>query len=273
MKREELFFPVEMVDTEGILGHFPNGMAIVAPKHQKAIVATVDGQPKIVNFPSAGYGLIPMIDILVPFEEELIKEFQFEATYLVREDSKFAVTYILEGRNLLIGKTKFNDELKPQIKLFHSYDSSTIFHLMFGYWRKVCTNGLMGWMNESNLAISHTSEEVKMLIPLCMDAIRNFAEKSKDFSQVYEDLTDRMIVKWEDRVVEVMEATNQMKSYKNDIIERINFEHSSNKITITDWLIYNAFNYQINHKSEAQELDKIKKDQIIFNYIKETHNS
>jgi len=259
MNLEDLLFPVKIVPSVTFL----EGYDFVNKHEGMVIVEPVGEKPKVVNVPSLGYGLLPLADILIPLEEKLRESFTITPTYSHRDHARFSITYVIEGVEVLVGK---KDKLNPFIKIIHSYDSSTIFQVKLGFSRQLTKTGIMG-ATFQDVITSHTVDMIDEVIEDTINAVTEFIENCEDYKVEAYDLINKKVTNVETRVDQILEETGEMRGYKDLIMQRIAFEIAENKLPQTDWLIYNAINYQLNFSSEAQENMKMKKDQKIYSYI------
>ena len=257
---DDILFPVRLEKTENLFGMPANS------DYSHAVVATIDGQDKILNVCSDRYELVPNSNIFPVIENELNKRgVNFTAKYKSTNNAIFNVSYILEDDSFKIGNN--NDQIKPRFEVTHSYNGLAKYQIVLGYYRLVCSNGLVipvEGKEETNLMITgkHTQKILDSIGEL-FDMIPNFLEKNGSFIKKYEVLYDTKVSNWVDRVETVMNATG-IKKGKDDVMATIRTEMAKLDETVcNDWLIYNGINNLIfddskNVKSETvrRELDK-----------------
>lgn len=269
-KNDPFYFEVEKVKSSDL---FP-GFAFNSYNSHSIVVKTPDNpNGVVVNNCSADYGLLPNRDIFPILEESLASEFKFVATRNVSDLSKFYVEYKLQGKEFSISpKTGKRDIISPVLRIQHSYNSRILFDVMFGFYREICTNGLWGYQYASEFVLSHTKNNVDKIVEKTMNATVKFMEEANFVRDKYQFLANGEIVtNLEERVDEIIENTN-FHQLREDILERIRKEHQVDGLPITDYLIYNGFNFQLNHntKIKMQPEHKVKLDRKVFSFITES---
>ncbi|GAH14154.1 unnamed protein product, partial [marine sediment metagenome] len=102
----------------------------------------VEGEIMDLNYCSDRYELVPNEVIFPRIEEELnARGMAFSVAYHAIDNVRFYAKYILEDKNLAIGSG--SDQVKPMISVNHSYNGLTKYSITFGYFRMVCSNGLV----------------------------------------------------------------------------------------------------------------------------------
>lgn len=255
--------------------------AITNSEYSHIIKGNVNGQIMDLNYCSDRYELIPNKLIFPKVENELTnRNYKFTKSYHMVDNVRFYSTYILEDKNLAIGSN--NDIVKPMIKINHSYNGLTKYSITFGYFRLVCSNGMIipvEGHEDKNLIISgrHTKEILNSLNSLWskMDYFFNIQTTIK---KRFEILTDRIIPNYSDRIEAVLNATalkpskNQLEYINNTILN----ESKILKLPINDWLIYNGINAYIyksvdakGNKSKALPEKKREHDTKVLKYMLE----
>jgi len=225
------------------------------------IPANSDCEYDIIGFPndvkrklgtcSDRYELVPNEVIFPRIEEELnSRGMKFSVAYHEVDNARFYAKYILEDKNLAIGSG--GDIVKPMISVNHSYNGLTKYSITFGYFRLVCSNGLvipLEGQEATNLMISgkHTKEILNSFDSMFVKMNDFFALQGK-IQKKFEVLTDRAIANYGERIEAVLEAT-KLKPSKVQLAEisvtAINEANTLNGGVVNDWLIYNAINAYI----------------------------
>jgi hypothetical protein len=264
--KEEFFAAVRKVKSTEI---FPN---VGFSKHNDhcVLVTRPDGVEQAVNFVSGRYGLLENTEFFPALEQKLTENgFRFTPAYDHVDYCKYYATYQIEGRDLMIGQTKYADKIMPMMKIMRSYSSQIGFRIVFGFYRQICSNGLWGykWVQQANL--KHTVGNLDKMYQTITTSIQKFLDEAKDLTEVYQVIGDREVTHWTDRVQEVIAATSFPLKSAEEVINRINFEHNSNGLPITDWLIYNGFNYQLSHSEGmgASPEARVELDREVFSHI------
>lgn len=268
--KKSLFFPVRKMKT---VDTFLNAdMEMNSSRIATAIVATKeDGKDKLVNFVSNSYSLVPIKDILTPFEKVLKAEgVKYKATYRHWDYSRFYVDYVIEGKGAKIGKKK-NDELQQRISIRHSYDGWMKFSITHGVYREICSNGMMGWATESEFSGKHTASlTAEKIEAMTLSMVENLDETFKNVIEPFIVLADRAVPKWADRLEEVLNAVSGTpKKMVDDIQQTIMKEAKELKVPVSDWLIFNGINFQLNHNKDLNNRaeDREKVDANVLNWM------
>ena len=175
------------------------------------------------------------------------------------------------------------DVIFPEMKVNHSYNGLTKYQITFGYFRLVCTNGLIipvAEKSEFNLKITgkHTAKINKSLHEL-FEKVQVFTNQGSEVIQGFKDLSGHAVLNVGERIIEVMKATNMpivensnfnSIAYVTEIVEREAAKFNANDgKKVNDWLIYNGLNQLINNNDrnsyvpEARE----KSDRQVFEYL------
>lgn len=266
VNREAFFSPVRKVETQLVIPGFKPS----AHNSQTVIVTRPDGVDQIVNFASESYGLLDNNEFFPALEQSMRDNgFRFDVNYSHIDFCKYYAQYTIDGRDLNIGQTKYQDKVKPMVKIMRSYSSQIGFRLVLGFYRQICSNGMWGtkWLQQANL--KHTNGNLDKMYVSINDTIQKFLDEAQDIAEEFQVIGDRSVTNWTDRVQEIAASTDFSAKHIEDVVSRINFEHNNNNLPITDWLIYNGFNYQLNHSDKINSAPevKVKLDKDIFKHI------
>jgi hypothetical protein len=214
-----------------------------------------------LNYCSYRYELVPNADIFPVVRQLLIKHgIEFEEKYSHIGYARFYAQFIITDKRYahrINGST--SDWVYPMLKVQHSYNGQTKYKIIFGYYRIICTNGLVipvEEMKHYNLSMvgKHTEAIKKSLKKL--NNTLNFFVKNREqvklaITAKYETLAGNVVEKWQDRVDEVMNVVGINESNKNAvdtkgyIQKQIAKEMDQYGGRVNDWLIYNALNHYI----------------------------
>jgi hypothetical protein len=234
------------------------------------IIGKVNGKDKLLNQCSKVYQLVKNEEIfpnIISVLENFIvdgKKIDYKANFYHIGNVRFYAEFIITDKRYSYKMKGTNDEIMPVLKVQHSYNGKTKYRIIFGYYRLICTNGLMvavEEMKEFNLCIvgKHTESIKKSFLKL--DAmLRNFTENATSITDKlidkYEMLGGRWVAKLEDRITEVLKATkismidtskfNTLNYIKGKVKEESTDKRLGYKGKVNDWLIYNAINQYIN---------------------------
>lgn len=262
---EDIFFPVEKVPVEEISPGYehPSGLS------HAVIVTKPDGVKRVVQYCSDIYYLVPNATIIPAFENEMSRFFKIEKKIRTQRWARFFVDFILRDKVLAMSK---KDDIFPRISLINSYDGSIRYHFMVGFWRQVCSNGLMIPAGEvKKITSMHTPKLGKETsFEAVLEMASQFLAEASDIAEVYRELQDQPVSDWMMRIEEVVEETRFPVSLQEEVAERMEKELIMlPEAKPNDWLIYNAFNYQLNHNEDlkAKESKKDEIDQEVLAYL------
>ena len=263
----EIYFPVEKVPVEDIcipgLEH-PSGIS------HAIVVTKPDGVKRVVQYCSDIYYLVENSSIVPVFESEISRFYNVEKKIKVDRFARFFIDFILKDKLISIME---KDQIFPRIRLINSYDGSIRYHFQTGFWRVVCSNGMMrpaGTIKEfQSMHTPKLGKETSFEEVLAMTS--EFLAEASEISEVYHELQEQPVNDWMMRIEEVTEETGFPVSLQEDVTERMGIELDilGGGSQPTDWLVYNAFNYQLNHNEElkAKESKKDAMDQEVLAYL------
>lgn len=251
-KLENIIFPVEKIEMSKLTG-------LVSPKgNEFGIVGTIGEERHLLSVCSDRYNLVPNDQIFLPIENELKQRgINYTANYQAIDNAKFYVTYIIEDFKLEVGA---NDIVKPKITVFHSYNGSMNYTLSFGYFRMICSNGLVvpvKGQEQSNFHIKgkHTPKLTEN-INFFFEKLDFFLTQKQLAQQGFEKLFNTKISdrELENILISQMEAIklNAINKRSENQTENLLFainqtkkEQSELKSDLNLWLVYNSINATI----------------------------
>lgn len=264
--KEEFFSPVRKEASQLL---FPS-MEFSPHNSHCVIVTRPDEKDQVVNFVSDRYGLLHNSEFFGNLEDRLRQnKFRFDGQYSHVDFCKYYADYTIQGRDLMIGSTKYQDKIMPRMKIMRSYSSQIGFRVVYGFYRQICSNGMWGtkWVQQANL--KHTEGNLDKMYQVITEGMQKFLDETQQCIEEFQVVGDRSVTHWVDRIEEVIASTAFSVKLKEDVIRRVNIEHNENNLPITDWLIYNAFNYQLNHSDQIHSSPeaRIQLDREIFKHI------
>jgi hypothetical protein len=254
---------------------------------KKGLEQAVISNGKIVNICSNQYALLANETFFGKVEQSLqAAGFEYDMRAINRDDSSFAVDYILKGDSYKFElKGEKGDVIRPFLRFTNSYDKSTRTGGHFGYFRQVCSNGLHVAQNsEINFAIKHRGYMAAVVLPSLDLLLYQFM--NNDFFNVYrqfEALNDIHIDNPTEAVRQVLERTATWKheaSDKNDrpglnsrlAIETIEREAATLGTAATAWLVYNALQEVVHEKLHLPFQKQEEKDRALFAAVTDIFN-
>ena len=239
--------PVEKVPTHDVAPGFKTN-----PGQEYAIVVNPGTKKqRIVNFCSKDYQLVPN-DVIYDNFKAALKEagYRFSTSFQTRNDCQFQLDFkILDNKKKVLER----DMLIPKVSIKNSYDGKLKFAGQMGFHRVVCSNGMtvpdrdsvqtkISAMHMPNLYTAKGYDKI-------IGSFQGFLDNSKELLKPYKELAKRKIKKSqvEERIMGIIEATDFPKRQAEAAIARALEEHKIYKLELSDWLVYNAMNFQLNH--------------------------
>ena len=144
---EEILFKVEIKENPRATNN----------EYSKVVTGIIDNKEIDLNYCSPKYTLVPNSKIFPSIRQILLdKGINFSETYSHIDNARFYGSYILHDDKFIHRVNGSNDMIKPIINIQHSYNGKTNYKIQFGYFRLVCSNGLVipvEEMKEYNLSI------------------------------------------------------------------------------------------------------------------------
>ena len=255
---DDLVFPVELIDN-------PNK---TNREYSKIVTGIVEGEEMDLNYCSPIYELVPN-EMIFPKVEEIFNQhgIAFSVQYSHTQNARFYGNYIIEDQRFGYKMQGTNDVIKFIWNFQHSYNGLTKYKGVAGFYRMICTNGLVvpvQEMKEYNLVLEgkHTASILRSLdefSQILVNVTNNLGVVKTAIVQKYESLGGRWVAKPEDRVKEVLQASkiaiieNAKFNTLNDIMNTIMSEANQTGLgyngRVNDWLIYNGINQYVNDDS------------------------
>lgn len=265
----DLLFPVELKDNE----------VRTNSEYSKIVSGIVDNEEMHLNYCSPRYELVENKAIF-PNVENVLKAngFDFSADYRHVNHVRFYGDITINEDRFRFDVNGKGDIIRPKISVQHSYNGLTKYMINFGYFRLVCSNGLVipvEEMNMFNLSISgkHTSSILRSIERL-NEMLVYFSQNADliipQITDKFEMLGGHWVANPEDRITEVMKASglavieNSKFNTVNDIMNRIEKESNSPAMgyngQVNDWLIYNGINQYINDENRTIEVPEKRRE-------------
>ncbi len=202
----------------------------------------------ILNFTGSQYQLTSNEELVMPIHEKLEDVFGSNGftTQCYNEDNRrFNIQFILNERDL---KLADKDSLKTMIEVQNSYDGTIMQSIGISYWRQICSNGMMGWKRDTMIARRHSVKELQEQFDVVMKKLDNIDVQLRKF----QTLTDRTVTRKElDGIMERIREQKNREAFPKRIIEEVPAKiyqeaHALDREP-NAWLVYNGFNYFLNH--------------------------
>lgn len=246
---------------------------------RKGLDAVVISEGTVVNVVSASYGHLPNEDFFAQAEAAIIDAgLKYETRSINRENRSFAVDYVLNDDRFVIkvkGKAvdkdnkKVGDIIKPMLRFVNSYDGMSKASGTFGFYRLVCTNGLMVAKEVVGFKVLHKGMIAQVVLPQIAPLVQKFMDNEfYTLSKKFEVLAERPIKDlnlWVKGVADKTKLFGYEISEKNPlpslnarlVLETIKKESELLGVEPNYWLGYNAFN-EVLHDKLKKGFDKQK---------------
>lgn len=277
----DILFDVEIIEN-------PN---LTNSEYSRIVVGQTPEGEMDLNYCSPRYELIPNSDIFPNIEDVLNKhKVKFEVTYQHINHVRFYADYRITDDRYTYTMNNTTDNIEPMLRVQHSYNGLTKYRIIFGYFRMVCSNGMVipvQEMEEFNLVIigKHT-ESIKKSFDKLDALMISFVDGAKEITtmitQKYERLGANWITNVPKRIEEVLKACNvaildrptinTMNYIMGKIMSEANNINLGYDGEVNDWLIYNGINQYLNDNDNniAVPEKRIESDSKVFEYMLET---
>lgn len=199
-----------------------------------------------------------------------------------RDNRSFSREYILTDESVKIEVKNGDDEILPMIRLTNSYDGSSLTRGTFGFFRKVCQNGLHVAHQEIGFKVRHVGEIAEVVMPEMDKLLKLFIDNEYyTLRRTFEVLADRAITDQTElkRIVretcmatkvfmyEASEQNPEPSANARAVIDMVNREASLLNSEANQWLVYNAFNSIVHNKLQRTFQAQENLDSKIFNHF------
>ena len=216
---------------------------------------------QIVNVVSNSYGHLPNEKFFLGVEEKLIDaDIYYQQRSINRDNRSFVVDYVLADDRYKVAVKGEQDILRPMLRFVNSYDGSCKTSGSFGFWRKVCDNGLHVAQTHIGFSVKHSGAIADIVMPKLDEIVAKFMDNEfYSLKRKFEVLAERPVYNLEDYVKFTAKTSGLFKyesSDKNpepsanarfvfDVIER---ESKLLNTRPNQWIVYNAFNELLHGK-------------------------
>ena len=194
-------------------------------EYSKRVLGTINGEDFLLNQCSDRYELVPNSLIFPKIEEVLNNgEVKFSSSYQSKNNVRFYGDYVIESNDFALAIGEGGDLIKPVIKVRHSYNGLTKYTLTVGFFRIVCSNGLVipfDLGKEFNLHISgkHTPSILNSVDNL-MFMVENLTNSSKAIKVIndrFNILADKKINNVADRIEKTLKVVGIDSESKTEL--------------------------------------------------------
>jgi hypothetical protein len=248
-------------------------------KSRRGLENAIISNGKIVNVVSNSYGHIPN-ELFFKKAEEMLTEAQlnYHKRTINRNDRSFITDFIIEDKSQFSVKNK-EDLILSMLRFKNSYDGSEKTSGHFGFYRKVCSNGLHVSQAEIEFSIKHSKNNTNLIMPRLNNLFEKFLDNEfYTITKRFDTMKEFKIIDTKEFVKAVLDKTKLFRyecSDKNgepskksrEVLEILNDETLLLNEAPNLWLGYNAFNAILHHTlkktfSQQERLDKLLFDEI-----------
>jgi hypothetical protein len=271
LQQDEIFVSSEMKSLKNLTG-IPS---------RRGLENVIISNGKIVNVVSNSYGHIPNELFFKKAEKMLIDaNLKYHKRTINRADRSFIIDFIIEDKGQFSVKNN-NDLIVPMLRFKNSYDGSEKTSGHFGFYRKVCSNGLHVAETEIAFSIKHRKNNSRLIMPRLNLLFDKFLENEfYTILQKFNTLKEIEIIDTKIFVKEILEKTKLFRyecSDKNDnpskksreVLEILNYEAMLLNEPPNLWLGYNAFNAVLHGTLKKSFSNQEKLDKKLFDEIYE----
>ncbi len=251
LRVDDIFPPVQQVKLAALTGY---------PTSRSKTTAIISAG-QIVNVVSNRYSLLTN-DRFFGDVETAIQDtgLNFKKRAVNRENSAFAVDYILNDDRYTVTIHNGMDKIMPMLRFTNSYDGSTKTSGRFGFFRQVCSNGLHVAESKIGFSIRHVGEIERLTLPNVRKLVDTFHENEfYTLTRKFEELATRPIEDVRHFVKLHADKSKLFKFEKSDknpepsataqwVIDTINREARNFNERVNAWHGYNAFNELLHNK-------------------------
>ena len=270
-----LYSPVSKVDMKELLPGYD-----FTRRHSHAIIIEPEkGKPILVNSCSKGYYLQSNIEVIKPFQEALASQFDTDLKIRIYQNAVFFVDVILKGNEFKVN----GDIILPRIQLINSYNGKLKFSIRCGFYRQFCSNGMVVPVQLDGVTTTdffikgrHTeSLGAKANVEKLLHIADSFIDAGKKMLSPYKILgTTKVpggITDLENTIKEISKKTKFPIKQASEVLARVNLELTELNIPLNYWVLYNGFNYQLNHNDSIKALGHKKEqmDESVLNFMLE----
>lgn len=273
-QNDNVFLPNEVIRMSDL--KMPNGSNVIP---RKGYECGIISNGKLVNVVSTSYGHLPNEQFFLKVEEKLeAADIRYTTRSINREDSAFAVDYILSDESFHVKVKKGLDLIKPMMRFATSYIGGKAIGY-FGFWREVCSNTMHVSTVEIGFQLRHNKNIIEVVMPNIDELFTKFMDNEfYSIHKIFEVMAETPIENINDFVKMTATDLNIFKFEKSEknpepslpselVMEIIGREARTLGVRPNLWLGYNAFNEVIaNHQSRTFEKTR-SMDQELFSYV------
>ncbi len=269
LQQDDIFVATQMASLKDLTGIQP----------RRGLEHAILSNDKIVNIVSKSYGHIPNELFFKNAEQMLIDaKLNFMKRSVNRMDRAFIMDFIIADGNQFSLKHS-EDLILPMLRFKNSYDGSEKTSGHFGFYRKVCSNGLHVSETKIEFSIRHTKNSTDLIMPKLNQLFDRFLDNEfYSIMNKFDKMKSVEIMDTEAFVKAILEETKLFRyecSDKNDNPSKRSREVidilSNEAILLNEvpnlWLGYNAFNSVLHNTLKKSFYQQEKLDRQLFDTV------
>jgi hypothetical protein len=271
LQQDNIFVPSEIKSLSSLTG-IPS---------RKGLENVIISNGKIVNIVSKSYGHIPNEIFFKQAEQKLIDSgLDFYKRTINRDDRTFSTDFILKDTHQFALKNEA-DEILPMLRFKNSYDGREKTSGHFGFYRKICSNGLHIANAEIAFSIKHSRNCIELILPSIDRLFQKFLDNQ--YYTILQKFEKMKTVEIIDPKVFVKTVLDEIKLFRYDCSDK-NSDPSKKSREVLEilsaeaialnekqnlWLGYNAFNSVLHNSLKKGFSQQEKLDKLLFETIYE----
>lgn len=269
LQQDEVFVPTEIKSLSEIAGI----------QTRRGFENAIISNGKIVNVVSKSYGHIPNQILFQKAEEMLIEAgLTYQKRTINRNDRSFVSDFIVDDNSQFTVKNNM-DLILPMLRFKNSYDGSEKTSGHFGFYRKICSNGLHVSQSEIEFSIKHSSNNTNLIMPKLNSLFEKFLDNEfYSIIKKFDKMKEFRIIDTKEFVKAILERTKLFKyecSDKNsdpskkarEVIEVLDYEALLLNEEPNLWLGYNAFNNVLHNTLKRSFGEQERFDKKLFDEV------
>jgi len=272
LKNDNIFIDVKLENLSNLTGL----------KVRKGFSKVVVAEGEIVNVVSPNYFLLKNEDFFLEVEKKLMEaDIKYISRSINRQNSDFAVDYILADENYHVDVKGGKDKIIPMLRFTNMYGGGPCTG-KFGFFREVCANGLHVAETKVGFRIGHRINRSELIMPNIKELVGQFLSNEfyslhKKFKVLAEtpitDLSEFVkftCTKMDLFKYEASEKNPDTPSAKAQLVmDTILAESKELGVEPNLWIGYNAFNVAVHSSNKKAFSKQMKTDGVLFNTVYE----
>ncbi|WP_298535899.1 DUF932 domain-containing protein [uncultured Algibacter sp.] len=269
LQQDDIFVPSEMKSLK----------TLTQMESRRGLDNVIISNGKIVNVVSNSYGHIPNPLFFRKAEDMLSNaDLNYHKRTINKNDRSFITDFIIEDKSQFFVKNK-EDLILPMLRFKNSYDGSEKTSGHFGFYRKVCSNGLHVSQAEIEFSIKHSKNNTHLIMPRLNNLFDKFLDNEfYTITKKFDKMKAFKIIDTQEFVKAILDKTklfryecsdkNSSPSKKSrEVIKILNYEALLLNEEPNLWLGYNAFNSVLHNTlkkgfGQQERLDKKLFDEV-----------